>query len=669
MDKKALDQLAVDTIKILACEAVQKADSGHPGMPMGMADAAVVLWSRYLRFDPRHTDWPGRDRFVLSAGHGSMLLYSLLHLAGFDLSLDDLRSFRQLHSRTPGHPERGRTAGVETTTGPLGQGFGNGVGMAIAKRFMTAKFNTPDIKLFDHKIFGIVSDGDLMEGVSSEAASLAGHLGLGDIIYLYDSNHISIDGNTSLSFDTENVLKRFEAYRWHTQEVQGDNREAVARAIEAALAVTDRPSIIQCNTIIGAGLPTKAGNASIHGAPIGKEELAALKQKLGWADKPDFYVPAEVYDLFKERVAVLARERAAWNDTLEKYRKKYPEQAELLDRFYNPQVPSDLTDQLLAAVAGDKPAATRNTAGKAEQVIARVFPNFIGGSADLAPSTKNLIDGENNHSRDCPTGRNMRWGVREHGMGSILNGMALYGGLKVYGSTFFVFSDYMRPAIRIAAISRLPVTYVFTHDSIFVGEDGPTHEPVEQAMALRVIPNLLVIRPSDATESAVAWEVAALSKDRPVALLLTRHNIPVLDRKKYADARNLKRGGYVLSEAAGGKPELIIIATGSEVWLALAAQEKLAEEGRRVRVVSLPCRELFEEQSAQYRNSVLPPEIGKRLVVEAGQKLGWEKYAGDKGLIHGLDTFGESGAWEDLAEHFGFTPEKVTALARKLLEG
>ncbi len=667
MSDQSLDQLAVNTIKILSAEAVQKANSGHPGMPMGMADVAFVLWSRFLRYDPRHPDWPNRDRFVLSAGHGSMLLYSLLHLAGYKLSMDDIRSFRQLGSVTPGHPEYWRPAGVETTTGPLGQGFGNAVGMAIAKRFMAATFNTPDFRLYDHKIYAIVSDGDLMEGVASEAASLAGHLGLGDIIYFYDSNHITIEGDTALTFDTEDVLKRFEAYRWHTQEINGHDREAVARAIKAAAAVEDRPSIIKCNTTIGMGSPNMAGTAGIHGAPMGEEELALTKKAIGWEDKPEFYVPQEVYGFFAARAAELGKACDNWHSTLKDYKQKHPAKGALFDQFYNPHVPENLTEQLLKAVAGDKPVATRSSAGKAEQVIAKVFPNFLGGSADLAPSTKTLISGENDHSRDYPAGRNFRFGVREHAMGAILNGMALYGGLKVFGATFFVFADYMRPAIRLAALNSAPVIYVFTHDSIFVGEDGPTHQPSEQTMSLRVIPNLVVIRPSDATESAVAWEVAALTKDRPVAMLLTRQNIPILDRKKYADARGLKKGAYVISEAEGGEPELIIIATGSEVYLALEAQEILEKEHRRVRVVSMPSWELFDEQSEDYKRSVLPPEIKKRVVVEAGQALGWERYAGDEGLILGLHTFGESGPLKELAEHFGFTTQKVIEAARKLL--
>ncbi|MEA1996888.1 MAG: transketolase [Gemmatimonadota bacterium] len=666
MKKKSLDQLAVNTIRILSAEGVQKANSGHPGMPMGMADVAYVLWSRFLRYDPRHPDWPNRDRFVLSAGHGSMLLYSLLHLAGFDLSMDDLRSFRQLGSKTPGHPEFRHHAGVETTTGPLGQGFTNGVGMAIAKRFMAANFNTDDFKLYNHKIYAIVSDGDLMEGVSAEAASIAGHLGLGDIIYLYDDNHITIEGDTALAFDTENVLKRFEAYGWHTAAVDGHDRKAVARAIENAIAEEGRPSLIKCRTTIGQGSPNKAGTAEIHGAPMGEEELELTKKNLGWEGKPPFFVPQEVYHMFAARAQKLGSVHDVWNKGFEDYCKKYPEKGDLWNRFYNPRVPEDLTDRLLAAM-GDKPIATRSSSGKAMQVIAEVFPNFLGGSADLSPSTKTVLAGCESHSRNCPAGRNFHWGVRENAMGSILNGMACYGGLKVFGATFFVFSDYMRPAVRLAAINKTPVTYVFTHDSVFVGEDGPTHQPVEHAMALRVIPGLVVIRPSDATESAVAWEVAATSDDCPVALLLTRHNIPVIDRSRYADARELKKGAYVLSEAAGGAPELILIATGSEVPTALEAQDILAAEGKKVRVVSMPSWELFEEQPEDYKTSVLPPEITRRVVVEAGQALGWEKYAGPDGVIIGLDDFGKSGPWKELAELYGFTADNVANSARELL--
>jgi len=666
MDKKSIEELAVNTIKILSAEAVQKANSGHPGMPMGMADAALVLWTRYLRFDPRHPHWLDRDRFVLSAGHGSMLLYSLLHLSGYGLTLEDLKNFRQLGSLTPGHPEFDHPPGVETTTGPLGQGFANGVGMAIARRYLAANFNTPDFAVYDHKVYAIVSDGDLMEGVSSETASLAGHLGLGEVIYLYDDNHISIEGDTALAFDREDVLKRFEAYGWHTQAVDGHDREAVSQAIEAARKVTDRPSLIKCRTTIGKGSPNMAGTAEIHGAPMGEEELQKTREALGW-NYPPFTVPKEVYDLFAVNAHRGGEAYEQWEKKLAAWRKANPEKAALLDRFYDPVIPSDLTERLLAT-CGDKPVATRSSAGKAEQVIAEIFPNFIGGSADLAPSTRTLIAGAADFNRDCRSGRNFHWGVREHAMGSILNGMALYGGLRVFGATFFVFSDYMRPAIRLAAINRAPVTYVFTHDSIFVGEDGPTHQPVEQAMALRVIPNLLTIRPADATEAAVAWEVAITSRNRPVALLLTRHNIPVIDRKQYADARLLKKGAYVISEAEGGRPELIVIATGSEVHLALEAQKTLAAEGRKIRVVSLPCWELFDEQPEEYRRSVLPPDVERRLVVEAGIIVGWERYAGLKGKIIGLDKFGSCGPWQELARLYGFTAENVATQARKLLD-
>jgi len=665
--ERTTEQLAVDTIKILACEAVEKAQSGHPGMPMGMADVAVTLWTRFLRHDPADPGWPDRDRFILSAGHGSMLIYSLLHLAGYSLTIEDLKNFRQLGSRTPGHPEYRHPLGVETTTGPLGQGFTNGIGMAVARRHLAARFNDEGFPVYSNTIYAIVSDGDLMEGQTAEAASLAGHLGLGEIVYLYDSNHISIEGDTALAFDTENVLGRFAAYGWHTQEVKGDDRKAVAAAIEKARAVTDKPSIIQCNTKIGAGLPTREGDSEIHGAPIGAEELAALKKKLGWDDKPDFYVPPAVFELFAAQAARGKAERAAWLKMMEKYRAAQPEKAALLDRFLKPAPPADLTAQLLASVASDKPVATRASAGKAEQVIARAYPNLIGGSADLAPSTRTLISSGGDFSRACPEGRNMHFGVREHAMGGIMNGMAAYGGLKPFGSTFFVFSDFLRPAIRLAAISGWPVIYVFTHDSIFVGEDGPTHQPVEQTMALRLIPGLTVLRPADPTESAVAWEVAAASTDRPTAMLLSRHNLAPIDRTKYAPAEGLKKGGYVLSEAAGGAPELIIIATGSEVQLALDAQAALAAEGRRVRVVSLPSWELFEAQSEAYREQVLPKSVTKRLVVEAGIGLGWERYAGPQGVIIAMQGFGESGPWKELAKKYGFTTANVTEKARQLL--
>ena len=666
MEKEKIEQLAVNTIRLLAAEGVQKANSGHPGMPMGMADVALVLWTRFLRYNPADPQWINRDRFILSAGHGSMLIYAMQHLAGYDISRDDLKNFRQLGSKTPGHPEFTPSRGIETTTGPLGQGFANGIGMAIARRFMASKFNTSDFPVYDHKVYAIVSDGDLMEGISAESASLAGHLGLGEITYFYDSNHISIEGDTALAFDTENVRQRFEAYGWHTLEVDGHDRAAIEKAIAEANAVTDKPSLIQCNTHIGMGSPNMVDTATIHGAPMGEEELAATKKALGWEYEESFYVPEEVSALFSARRDALKKVYDKWQQDFAAWRSDNTEKAALLERFLKPETPADLTDRLLAT-CGDKPVATRSSAGKAEQVIAEVFPNFLGGSADLAPSTKTNINGEDSFSRDCPSGRNFHFGVRELGMGGILNGMALYGGLKVFGSTFFVFSDYVRPAVRIAAISEAPVTYVFTHDSIFVGEDGPTHQPVEHTMALRMIPNVIVLRPADATESAVAWEVAATHEGGPVCLLLTRHNIPVIDRTKYTDARGLKKGAYIISEAEGGEPEAVIIATGSEVDLALQAQETLAAEGRKVRVVSMPSWELFDAQDEAYRNEVLPKSLRKRLVVEAGRGLGWERYAGEEGEIIGIDEFGVSGPWQQLAEKYGYTAANVADRMRKLL--
>ena len=663
MDK--VEQLAVNTIKILSAEGVEKANSGHPGMPMGMADAAWSLWYKYLKHDPANPDWLNRDRFILSAGHGSMLLYSLLHLFGYSITTEDLKNFRQLGSSTPGHPEFWNVPGVETTTGPLGQGFTNGIGMAIAKRYMAANFNTPEFKLFDHNIYAIVSDGDLMEGVASEAASLAGHLKLGEVVYLYDSNHITIEGDTNLAFDTENVLERFDAYGWHTLEVDGHSIEEVGKALDKARAVTDKPSIILCRTTIGLGSPNKEGTAGVHGAPLGAEELAATKKNLGWT-YGDFEVPPEVKEVLEKRKVQLGEGYAEWKKMMDEYSEKYPEKAALLERFYNPEIPADFSERLLAT-AGDKPIATRSSAGKAEQVVAEVFPNFLGGSADLEPSTKTYIKDAGDFSADNTAGRNFHWGVREHAMGSILNGMAAYGGLKVFGATFFVFSDYMRPSVRLAAISGFEVTYVFTHDSIFVGEDGPTHQPVEQTMALRIIPNLITLRPADATESAIAWEVAATHKGGPVAMLLTRHNIPVIDRSKYADARLLKKGAYVISEAEGGKPDMIIIATGSEVSISLEAQDTLTAEGKKVRVVSMPSWELFEKQDVAYKNEVLPPSISKRVVVEAGRTFGWEKYAGPEGKIIGIDEFGRSGPWKELAEKHGFTADNVTRVCREML--
>ena len=657
-----LDELAVNTIRALSMDGVQKAKSGHPGMPMGMADAAFVLWTRFLKHSPTNPDWPDRDRFVLSAGHGSMLLYSLLHLFGYDLTMDDLRQFRQWESRTPGHPEHGSAPGVETTTGPLGQGAANAVGMALAERMLAATFNRDGDEIVDHFVYAIVSDGDLMEGLSHEAASLAGHLGLGRLIYLYDDNHITIEGSTDLAF-SEDVGARFEAYGWHVQHVNGHHREAVAQAIQAAQEAADRPSIIICRTHIAKGSPNKQDTAESHGAPLGEEEVRLSKENLGFPTEPAFFVPDVARELFAARRRELDAEAAEWQARFGRWQKAHPDLAAQWEARMSKTLPEGLADRLPKFEVG-KDIATRNAGGDILQVLSAELPWLVGGSADLAPSTKTLIKQETDVSKGSYAGRNLHFGVREHAMGGIMNGLALHGGFLPYGGTFFVFSDYMRPSVRLAALSKLHVVYVFTHDSVFVGEDGPTHEPVEHLAALRVIPNLTVIRPADAAETAVAWMVALERKHKPTALLLTRHNVPVLDRSKLASADMLRKGGYVLLDC--DDPELILLASGSEVHVVVDAARILSDEGRCVRVVDLASWELFEEQPEQYRRQVLPPSVPHRLAVEAACSMGWERYVGDAGAIHGIDRYGASAPWKTIAEKFGFTAEAVAEKARTL---
>ncbi len=656
----ALEELAVNIIRGLAMDGVQKAKSGHPGMPMGMADAAFVLWTKHLRHSPRNPQWPNRDRFVLSAGHGSMLLYSLLHLSGYNLTMEDLKSFRQPESCTPGHPEHDLARGIETTTGPLGQGFANGVGMALAERMTAAKYGD---EIVDHFTYAIVSDGDLMEGVSHEAASLAGHLGLGRMIYLYDDNHISIEGSTDLAF-TEDVGRRFEAYEWHVQKVDGHDRAAVDAAIAAAQQVLDRPSIIICRTHIAKGSPNKQDTASSHGEPLGEEEVKLTKEALGLPLEPAFFIPEAVRELFVQAGQRGDAVMEAWSAKFAAWREAHPDLAAYWEAAMNHALPVGLADRLPKYEAGAE-VATRNASGDVLQVLSAEVPGLVGGSADLAPSTKTNIKGSPPVGRGSYGGKNLHFGVREHAMGGMLNGMALYGGLRPYGGTFLIFSNYMRPAVRLAAVMGLPVIYVWTHDSIFLGEDGPTHEPVEQLLSLRAIPNLVTLRPADAAETAVAWMAALQHTTGPTALMLTRQNLPVLDRTDLAPAEMLHKGGYVLLDAPD--PELIIIATGSEVYISLAAARTLNAEGRRVRVVSLPSWELFDAQPKEYRDSVLPPAVKKRLAVEAGVSLGWERYVGSEGKVKGFDRFGVSAPWKKIAEHFGFTAEAVAEIAREML--
>jgi len=666
MSTAQLDQLCINTIRMLAADAVQKAKSGHPGMPMGAAAMAYVLWTRFLRYNPANPHWPDRDRFVLSAGHGSMLLYALLHLTGYNLGLEDLKAFRQWESRTPGHPEHGVTPGVETTTGPLGQGFANGVGLAIAERWLAAHFNRPDHRIVDHHTYGIVSDGDLMEGVASEAASLAGHQKLGKLIYLYDDNHISIDGSTSLAF-TEDVGRRFEAYGWHVQRVaDGNDLTAVEAAIRAAQAEAERPSLILCRTHIGYGSPHKQDTNKAHGEPLGEEEVRLTKQQLGWPLEPAFLVPEEARQQFRQALARGKTWEAEWQARMEAYAAAFPQEKARWEQYQSGQLPADWDGGLPTFAHGDPALATRAASGKVLQALAPTVTNLLGGSADLTPSNNTTLPGTPTFQAASPEGRNFHFGVREHAMGSIANGMALHGGLRPYTGTFLIFSDYMRPAIRLAALMQLPVVFLFTHDSIGLGEDGPTHQPIEQLAALRAIPGLRLIRPADATETAEAWRIA-LTSPGPTCLILTRQNLPILKRAGAAPGGGVARGGYILADAPNGKPDLILMATGSEVALALGTQQALAERGVAARVVSMPSWDLFDAQHQSYRDAVLPPAVTARLAVEAGVPQGWHRYVGPHGDVMGMTRFGASAPAPVLFEKFGFTPANVAARALRLL--
>jgi transketolase len=653
-----LARLAVNTIKMLAVDAVEQAKSGHPGLPMGAAQYAFVLWSRYLRHNPQDTQWPNRDRFILSAGHGSMLLYALLHLAGYDLPLEELKRFRQFGSKTPGHPEYGLTPGVETTTGPLGQGFSNGVGMAIAAKMAAARYNTAAHKIVDHYIYGIVSDGDLMEGVSSEAASLAGHLGLGNIIYFYDHNQISIEGSTDIAF-TEDRGKRFEAYHWQVLHIDGHDEEAAARAIEEAQADTERPTLIVARTVIGKGSPNKANTAAVHGEALGPEEAAATKANLGWPAEPTFIVPNEVRQLFAARAAEAKKGYDAWHATLAAWEKANPQLAAEREAALYKVMPQDLEQQLLAALSG-KPDATRRLSGEVLQKAAEILPYVVGGSADLAPSTSTWMKKYAAIDRGAFDGRNFHFGVREHGMGAVVNGLALYGGFIPFGATFLVFADYMRPPIRLANIMGVQSIFVFTHDSIFVGEDGPTHEPVEQIASLRLIPGMTVIRPADGPEVAAAWAFALRHQHGPTALILTRQGVPAIARDQEFSFEAFNRGAYVVSETAGHKPQVVLIGTGSELQFAVAAKPALEQAGYAVRVVSMPSREIFMRQEASFRQALLPADA-KKVVIEAATRFGWGDLVGTDVLFITQDEYGHSAPFKALMEELGYTNEKITA--------
>ncbi len=666
LSRLTLDQLCINSIRVLAMDAVQKANSGHPGMPMAMAPTAYLLFTRFMRHNPRNPKWYGRDRFVLSAGHGSMLLYASLYLSGYDLTLDDIKQFRQVGSRTPGHPENYLTHGVETTTGPLGQGFGNGVGMAIAAKHISARFERHDSALFEPRIFAIVSDGDLMEGVASEAASIAGHLGLGNIIYVYDDNHITIDGSTELSFATEDVCKRFDAYGWHTQAVDdANNLEAIAAAVNNAIAESDRPSLIRLRSHIGYGSPHKQDSAEAHGKALGADEVKLTKQFYEWPTEPDFFVPDEALAEFRQCIERGAQYEKDWNRRFDEYAKENPTEAAEFRSLLSRELPAGWDNGLPQFTTKDN-LATRESASRAEQVIAQRVWALLGGAADLNESTFTDIKDGGDFERGAYSGRNLHFGIREHGMCSILNGIALFGLIPI-GSSFMVFTDYCRPSIRLAAIMGLHVIYVFTHDSIGLGEDGPTHQPIEHLTALRAIPELTLIRPADANEAVEAWRVAMRHKDGPVMLALSRQKLPTFDRSQIAPASGLARGAYVLADSPGKLPEIILIASGSEVQLAMAAKPELEKRGHAVRVVSMPSFELFEQQDSAYRDAVLPPAVRRRLAIEAGATLSWYRWVGLDGDIVGLDRFGMSGPYAAVLKYFNFTPEHVVERALKLL--
>ncbi len=666
MISKELESKAINAIRFLSADAVQNANSGHPGLPMGAAALAYTLWVRHLNFNPRNPKWLNRDRFILSGGHGSMLLYSLLYLTGYDLSLNDIKNFRQWGSLTPGHPEYGETPGVEVTTGPLGQGLSNAVGMAIAEKHLSAIFNKPEYPIVDHCTYVLATDGDLMEGVTSESSSFAGHQKLGKLIVLYDDNRISIDGSTEIAF-TENRGERYQAYGWQVIDVQdGNDVESVDRAISEA-KFDERPSIIICRTHIGYGLPQKQDTADAHGEPPGEAELAAAKENLGWPVEPKFYVPNDVLNHFREAIPKGESAEAQWNELLIDYKKIFPDLGKEFQRIMAGELPTGWESDLAEYPADEKGLATRVSSGKVLNLLAAKIPELIGGSADLTPSNKTWIDGEVDFQPKSPEGRNFHFGVREHSMGAVVNGMAVHGGVLPYGGTFLVFSDYMRPAIRLSALAKYPSIWVFTHDSIGLGEDGPTHQPIEHLAALRAIPDLVLIRPGDANEVLEAWKIAIKRRNGPTALAFTRQSVPTLDRSIYTPASGLRRGAYILADYGDNEPNLILMASGSEVDLIIKAAGILAVDGVDVRIVSFPSWELFVEQDQEYRDSVLLPDVKARVAVEAGVSLGWERWVGDHGAIISVNRFGASAPYKILYEKYGLTVENIVDMALKTM--
>ena len=662
-----IDQLSINAIRTLSIDAIEKAKSGHPGMPMGAAPMAYTLWTRFMNHNPKNPSWFNRDRFVLSAGHGSMLLYSLLHLSGYDLTMDDIKNFRQWQSRTPGHPEYGHTPGVEATTGPLGQGIAMAVGMAMAERHLATVYNKDDLNIIDHFTYSICGDGDLMEGVSAEAASLAAHLKLGRLIVLYDSNDISLDGDLNKAF-SESVEMRFKAYGWQYIRVEdGNSLEEIAKAIELAKQDLNRPTLIEVKTVIGYGSPNKAGKSAVHGAPLGAEELKLTKEYYQWTFEEDFHVPNEVYDRFRELVQVQGEKKEQeWNELFKQYESKYPELAKQLKLAISGELPEGW-DQDLPVYEEGKSLASRASSGESINALAKNVPYLIGGSADLASSNNTMIKESGDFLPNSYEGRNIWFGVREFAMGAAMNGMALHGGVRVFGGTFFVFSDYLRPAIRLAALMNLPVTYVFTHDSIAVGEDGPTHEPIEQLPSLRAMPNLTVIRPADGNETAAAWRVAMTSKDRPTALVLTRQGLPTIEGTNEMAKEGVERGAYIISKSQKETPEAVLLASGSEVHLAVQAQKVLLEEGIDVSVVSMPSWDRFEKQDQSYKDKVIPPHVRKRLAIEMAASLGWERYVGLDGDVLAIDRFGASAPGNKVMEEYGFTVENIVKKVKELL--